>query len=160
MRISQLPWAQIHSRIEREVGVVLFTVLVFTDGGARMERVYSSHPVEYPVGGAKDVATQVAADWIAVSRDSGQTFFGPGPADLDRIFGDAELIRSLGCGSIVNIPVPDATGRTGATVSLCAPAGTYTPELIARAAEIIADATHPASEQTGRNTGAHTEGAR
>ena len=31
------------------LGVILFTVLHFTDGGTRMERVYSSHPVEYPV---------------------------------------------------------------------------------------------------------------
>ncbi len=140
------PWAEVHASIGREIGVILFTVLHFTHGGSRMERVYSSHPVEYPVGGSKDVATEVSADWIAVSRDSGELFFGPTPADLERIFQDAELIRSLGCGSILNVPVKDVEGRTWATVNLCAAEGTYTPEKIARAVQIIEDRVQTNSE--------------
>ena len=137
--VDLTPWADAHAAIEREIGVILFTVLHFTQGGARMERVYSSHPVEYPVGGSKDVTTEVAEDWIAVSRDAGMPYFGATPDDLERIFTDAELIRSLGCGSILNVPLTDAAGTTWGTVNLCAPEGTYTPQAQERACAIIAD---------------------
>ncbi|MFA4840771.1 MAG: hypothetical protein WC580_03590, partial [Agrococcus sp.] len=75
-------WAELHERVEREVGVILFTVLAFTHEGARMERIYSSHPAEYPVGGWKDVATEVSEEWIAISRDSASTFLAASPTDL------------------------------------------------------------------------------
>lgn len=143
------PWADIHAQVEREIGVILFTVLHFTDGGARMERVYSSHPVDYPVGGSKDVATEVSPEWIAVSRDAGTPYFGATPEDLERIFADAELIRSLGCGSILNVPLKNAVGRTWGTVNLCAAEGTYTPEKIYRTLEIIAHGVRTA-ENGGR----------
>lgn len=136
--VDLTPWADVHAEIEREIGVILFTVLHFTHDGTRMERVYSSHPVEYPVGGSKDVATEVSPDWIAVSRDAGTPYFGATPADLERIFADAELIRSLGCGSILNVPLKNAAGVTWGTVNLCAAEGTYTPEAIYRALEIVA----------------------
>lgn len=132
------PWAEVHAEIDREIGVILFTVLHFTDGGTRMERVYSSHPVEYPVGGSKDVATEVSPEWIAVSRDAGTPYFGASPEDLENIFADAELIRSLGCGSILNVPLKNADGHTWGTVNLCAAEGSYTQEKIDRALEIIA----------------------
>lgn len=137
--VDRTAWSEVHRRIEAEVGVILFTVLHFTDGGSRMERVYSSHPVEYPVGGSKDVATEVSADWIAISRDAGAPYFGATPADLERIFADAALIRSLGCGSILNVPLSDAAGTTWATVNLCAAEGTYTPERISRVLDILAE---------------------
>lgn len=144
------PWADVHATIEREVGVILFTVLHFTDGGTRMERAYSSHPVEYPVGGSKDVATEVSPDWIAVSRDAGAPYFGATPADLERVFADAELILSLGCGSILNVPLTDAAGVTWGTVNLL-PSGTYSPEAVERAIAIVGDGVRTrASEREGR----------
>jgi hypothetical protein len=137
--VDLTPWATVHADIQREVGVILFTVLHFTADGARMERVYSSHPTEYPVGGSKDVATEVSPDWIAVSRDAGAPYFGATPADLERIFADAELIRSLGCGSILNVPLKDSAGRTWGTVNLCAAEGSYSPEKIDRALAIVTE---------------------
>ena len=74
--VDMTSWADVHAEIEREVGVILFTVLRFTHGGTRMERVYSSHPAEYPVGDTKEVATEVSPDWIALSRDAGTPYFG------------------------------------------------------------------------------------
>lgn len=148
------PWAETHAAIEREVGVILFTVLHFTHCGTRMERIYSSHPVEYPVGGSKDVATEVSPDWIAVSRDAGTPYFGSTPEDLKRVFADADLIRSLGCGCILNVPVRNSVGRTWATVNLCAAEGAYTPEKIYRALEIIAHGVRMA-ENGGRRRSPH-----
>lgn len=147
------PWGDVHAEVQREVGVILFTVLHFTQGGALMERVYSSHPDEYPVGGSKDVASNVSAEWLAVSRDAGEPYFGATPADLERIFADAALIRSLGCGSILNVPLKNVLGRTWATVNLCAAEGTYTPESIYRILEIIGSGVRTTAERGTRAEG-------
>lgn len=140
-------WAAMHAAVSRDVGVILCTVLVFTRGGTRMERVYSSHPQEYPVGGWKVVATEVSPDWIAATRDSDGVFVAQTGAEIDRIFGDAELIRSLGCGAIVNIPLRRADGSNWATVNLLGPEHGYPPESIAAAERIVAE-TSPAESAT------------
>lgn len=146
-------WAELHERVEREVGVILFTVLAFTHGGSRMERIYSSHPVEYPVGGWKDVATEVSDEWIAVSRDSASTFLAATPTDLRAIFADAQLIESLGIGSILNVPLRRPDGTNWGTVNMCGAEGTYTPERIALAERIITELAPQAPSTTD------TEGA-
>lgn len=138
------PWAQVRDAVTEELGVILCTVLVFTHGGARMERIFSSHPVEYPVGGWKDVATEVSPDWIAATRDAAGVFVAQTPAELDRIFGDAALIRSLGCGSILNLPLQRQDGTNWGTVNLCAPAGAFTPAAVDRAQQIVAEAAEAA----------------
>lgn len=146
-------WSELHARIEREVGVILFTVLAFTRGGTRMERIYSSHPSEYPVGGAKDVATEVSPEWIAITRDSASTFLAASPAELESIFADSELIASLGVGSILNVPLRRGDGSNWGTVNLCGAEGTYTPERVALAERIIDELAPPAPGST------RTEGA-
>ena len=141
-------WAELHERIEREVGVILFTVLAFTRGGSRMERIYSSHPVEYPVGGWKDVATEVSPEWIAISRDSASTFLAATPADLRSIFADSALIESLGVGSILNVPLRRPDGTNWGTVNMCGAEGTYTPERVAVAERLIDELAPPAPSTT------------
>ncbi|MGY3128260.1 GAF domain-containing protein [Agrococcus sp. UYP33] len=136
-------WSEPHRRIEHEVGVILFTVLAFTRGGTRMERIYSSHPAEYPVGGWKDVATEVSPAWIAISRDSASTFLAATPAELETIFADHGLIASLGVGSILNVPLRRADGSNWGTVNLCGAEGTYTPERVALAERIIDELAPP-----------------
>lgn len=145
--LDAVDWASIHHTIEQEVGVTLFTVLRFTEGGAVMERIYSSHADEYPVGGTKQVATQVSPDWVAACRDSGEPFLGVTPADLDRIFDDASMIKSLGCGSILNVPIPGPDGVPLATVNMCAPEGTYIPTAQERAVQIIDAGVESARQQ-------------
>lgn len=136
-------WSELHRRIEHEVGVILFTVLAFTRGGTRMERIYSSHPAEYPVGGWKDVATEVSPAWIAISRDSASTFLAARPTELETIFADHGLIASLGVGSILNVPLRRADGSNWGTVNLCGAEGTYTPERVALAERIIDELAPP-----------------
>jgi GAF domain-containing protein len=54
---------------------------------------------------------------------------------VDRIFKDSELIRSLGCGSIINAPIVDG-GTTVAALNILDAAGTYTDDDVATAVEI------------------------
>jgi hypothetical protein len=121
--------------VQEELGVKLFTVLAFRDEGAVMERIFSSHPVEYPTGGRKVVARDVAPDWLAACLTEQVPFFGRTPEDVDRIFKDAELIRSLGCGSIINAPIVDG-GTTVAALNILDGAGAYTDDDVTKAVEI------------------------
>lgn len=130
-------WREAHERVARELDVVMFTVLRFTDGGATMERVYSSHPDAYPVGGTKDVATQVSSEWTAVARDAGRPMLMATPADIRRVFGDAATILGLGIGALVNVPIVDR-GRVVGSVSVSGPAGAYDEADVMRAVALLA----------------------
>jgi hypothetical protein len=116
---------EIEQAVKDEVGFKLFTILVFRAQGQEMERIYSSHPVEYPVGGRKDVSRDVARDWLDASLVQQVPFFGPTQADVVRIFKDAELIASLGCGSIINAPILDGE-TTVAALNVLNAEGAYT----------------------------------
>lgn len=125
----------LYELVQEQLGVKLFTVLAFRDEGTVMERIFSSHPVEYPPGGRKVVARDVAADWLAACLTEQVPFFGRTPEDVDRIFKDSELIRSLGCGSIINAPIVDR-GTTVAALNILDAAGAYTDNDVDTAVEI------------------------
>ena len=97
--------AEVHETVRAEMGVKLFTILAFTEGGQALHRIYSSHPQQYPVGGRKDVAADVAADWVTRCRYEQAPYFGATREDVRRVFTDSALIESLGCGSIINVPI-------------------------------------------------------
>lgn len=134
-------WEAMHAAVAREGDVILCTVLIFTHGGTRMERVYSSHPAEYPVGGWKDVATEVSPAWIAATRDSDGVFVAQTVAEIERVFADAALIRALGCGSIVNIPLRRDDGSNWATVNILGPEHGFSSENTAALERIVAATT-------------------
>lgn len=121
--------------VQEQLGVRLFTVLAFRDGGTVMERIFSSHPTEYPPGGRKVVARDVAPDWLAACLTEQVPFFGRTPEEVDRIFKDSELIRSLGCGSIINAPIVDR-GITVAALNILDVEGAYTDDDVTTAVEI------------------------
>lgn len=121
--------------VREEMGVKLFTVLAFRDNGAVMERIFSSHPTEYPLGGRKVVSRDVAPDWLAACLTEQVAFFGQTPDDVDRIFKDAELIRSLGCGSIINAPIVDK-GTTVAALNILDAEGSYREDDVTTAIDI------------------------
>ncbi len=121
--------------VERDPGARLFTILGFINNGRTMCRLYSSRPREYPVGGTKDVDQDVASEWIQVAVHEQQPFFGSTIDDLRRVFGDADLIRSLGCGSIINAPII-MEGRTIGALNILDAEGVYTDRSVRRATEI------------------------
>ena len=115
---------EVHRAVSDEIGVNLFTILAFTDEGRTMHRIYSSHPEEYPVGGKKDVARDVASDWIARCVEQQSTYFGRTRVDVERIFVDAALIAGLGCSSIINAPII-GDGVTIGALNILDAEGTY-----------------------------------
>lgn len=94
------------------VGHKLFTLL-YVDG-QEVARVYSNQPEAYPVFGRKPMGP---TPWGKLVMEGRQPFLGK---DMDAIrwaFFDHELIASLGCGSVINIPII-YSGETIGTMNL------------------------------------------
>jgi GAF domain-containing protein len=92
----------IDQAVARLVGHRLLTLLVVVDGGAEVERIYSSNPNAYPLTGRKPMGPTPWGEHIIKGR---QPWHGRTMADIRWAFPDHLLIESLGCGSCINIPV-------------------------------------------------------
>ncbi|GAA4987008.1 hypothetical protein HD597_007419 [Nonomuraea thailandensis] len=128
---------ELEERVRREVGVRLFTVLAWVPERRALRRVHSSHPEQYPVGGEKTV--EVAQDWLAVCIEERRPFFGDRAA-VRRIFADHELIESLGCSSIINVPVIGDDGEVLGVLNILDAEGAYDDASVAAAQDIAKDA--------------------
>ncbi|MFI7118806.1 GAF domain-containing protein [Amycolatopsis sp. NPDC049868] len=120
----------VEDKTRATIGVRLFTVLAWVPERRALRRVHSSHPVEYPVGGEKTV--EVAAGWLERCITGQEPYFGPDSAAVREIFADHELIDSLGCGAVINVPVVD-DGRTLGVLNLLDAEGHYDDESVAMA---------------------------
>ncbi|MEV0313293.1 GAF domain-containing protein [Nonomuraea fuscirosea] len=129
---------ELEETVRREVGVRLFTVLAWVPERRALRRVHSSHPVEYPVGGEKTV--EVAQGWLATCIERGEPYFGRDRAAEREIFADHELIESLGCGSIVNVPVIGTDGGVLGVLNILDAEGRYDDDSVAAARAIAAKA--------------------
>jgi hypothetical protein len=140
---------EVQQAVNDEVGFKLFTILVFRDSGKTMERIHSSHPEEYPVGGRKDVARDVAGDWLKACLEEQRPFFGRTAEDVARIFKDSELIASLGCGSIINAPIlQDET--TVAALNVLDAEGAYTDQDVEKILDIAKRSSTAILEAAGK----------
>ncbi|MEM7442244.1 MAG: GAF domain-containing protein [Pseudomonadota bacterium] len=85
------------------VGHKLFTMMFLDEARNEAARVYSNQPDAYPVGGRKQLGEMTG--WGHHVLDGRQPYLGRTEADIKWAFFDYELIISLGCGSVINIPV-------------------------------------------------------
>jgi hypothetical protein len=106
------------------LGHRLFTGLLYRAETGESERVYTSHPAAYPVGGRKAVRETT---WTARVFGERRAYVGRGPEDIRAAFLDHELIFSLGCQSVLNLPVV-FDGRVLGTVNLLHQAAWYTED--------------------------------
>ena len=95
-------------RASREsVGHALFTITRFDPATLEVERVHSSNPVAYPVGGRKQKRDTEFSRRILLR---GEMLVCEGDAGIVAIFDDHAHIRSLGLHSSINVPVLSANG--------------------------------------------------
>jgi GAF domain-containing protein len=95
-------FAALDRALGEALGHKLFTILrVHADRG-ESERLYTSQPVAYPVGGRKPLTPTVWSRRVLGER---QPYIGRTADDIRAHFFDHELIASLGCASILNLPV-------------------------------------------------------
>ena len=109
---------------QRTIGHRLFTVMRLHLADAEVERVYSSDPASYPVGGRKPKG---GTEWGAQVLDRGEIFLAATQDEVRTAFADYELIFSLGIGAILNLPIR-FRGRSLGTLNLCHEAGWFRDE--------------------------------
>ena len=111
--------------LEAALGAVLghrlFTLMRYHARTGESERIYTSHPREYPVGGKKALNPTA---WTEQVLRRQQPYLGRTPADVQAVFFDHTLIASLGCGSVLNLPVV-WDGRVLGTINLLHEANWY-----------------------------------
>jgi GAF domain-containing protein len=114
------------------VGVKLFTVMTSDTGRKVSERIYSNMPEAYPVSGTKPYNE---THWSDITLRQKRTFVANTIDDIAEVFDDHELIKSLGCESVINVPII-VDGLVLGTINCLHEAGFYTEERV-RAADAL-----------------------
>lgn len=114
------------------VGVKLFTVMAHDGKKGVASRIYSNMPDAYPVSGTKPANE---TDWSRQVIREKRTFVANDIEGIAAVFSDHELIRSLGCESVINVPIV-VGGAVLGTINCLHEAGYYTPERV-EAAEAL-----------------------
>ncbi len=117
---------------EEIVGVKLFTVTIRDPVMRVARRIYSNMPDAYPVSGTKP---SNESDWSRHVIVEKRTFVANDIEGIAKVFSDYELIQSLGCESVINVPVV-LYGNVRGTINCLHEAGFYTPEKV-QAAEAL-----------------------
>lgn len=125
---------QTFDALAADPGVVLFTALQWIPETSTLRRIFTSHPDEYPVGAEKTV--EISAGWLDAVIAGKKPFLAADLKALRDVFTDVELIRSLGCGAVINLPVL-SDGAIVGVLALLDAEGTYTDHSVSTAAAIV-----------------------
>ena len=124
-------WKALQNLTGAIAGFKLFTVMTVDLTNEVARRAYSNHPVDYPVSGTKPIHYD---SWFEIVHTQHKLFVANTIADIAKVFSDYEKIWSLGCGSVVNLPVI-IEGQLAATINMLHEEHYYNParvELIER----------------------------
>ena len=108
-------------------GVTLFTIMRLNREKGVAERIFSNMPDAYPAGGEKPMEPN---KWTEIVEEREQTFVANTIEEIAEVFGDHELIQSLGCESVMNVPI-NIRGQVVGTLNCLNVAGHFTPERVA-----------------------------
>ncbi|ASW00930.1 GAF domain-containing protein [Paraburkholderia aromaticivorans] len=117
----ELVWQTIEQALTQVYGQRLFTVLAYDEQSRRLGRLHSNRPDINPVGGFKRVTE---SRWVDHVLHRGEIFVGSTREDIKAVFSEYEVLWSIGCESVLNIPVRK-NGLTIGTMNLLAGAGQY-----------------------------------
>lgn len=129
------------------IGHRLFTVMRFDAAHMVVERVYSSNPEAYPIGGRKPKRD---SEWRRRVLEKGEVFIGHDSDDIRWVFDDSALILSLGLTAVLNVPIK-SEGRVVGTMNMLDQTAHYKVQdaeigaVIADALANVVDARSPAS---------------
>ena len=116
-------WKALRELTAAVAGFKLFTVMTVDLVHEEARRAYSSHPVDYPVSGTKPIHYD---SWFEIVHKQHKPFVANTIADIAKVFPDHEKIWSLGCGSVVNLPVI-IDGQLAATINMLHEEHYYNP---------------------------------
>ena len=95
-------YAALEALTKSLVGVKLFTIMTSDTTDKVSERIYSNMPDVYPVSGTKPYND---THWSDITLNQKRTFVANSIEDIAAVFDDHELIQSLGCESVINVPI-------------------------------------------------------
>jgi hypothetical protein len=119
-------WTALQSLAQAAVGAKLFTVMQIDWARDVAARVHTSDPVSYAVSGTKPINR---THWFEIVHVERRAFVANTIEEIAKVFPDHETIASLGCGSVVNLPVVIADELAG-TVNLLHEEHFYTPQRV------------------------------
>lgn len=125
-------YAALEQLVKGIVGAKLFTIMTADTSDKQAERIYSSMPDVYPVSGTKPYNE---TEWSEITLNRKDTFVANTIEDIAKVFDDHELILSLGCESVINVPVI-IDGEVVGTLNCLHDRDYYTEERI-RAADAL-----------------------
>ena len=108
------------------VGAKLFTVTLQDPATGGSTRAYSNMPDAYPVSGTKPADM---TDWSRQVLVLKRTFVANDIDSIAAVFPDHALIKSLGCESVINVPIV-VGGEVLGTINCLHEAGFYTKERV------------------------------
>ena len=88
--------------IKHIIGHKLFTLTVIDRSTKYVERVYSNNKKIYPLLGTKPIPNNAWTRKVIIEK---KQFLASNFKEIKKLFFDYEIIQSLGCGSIINIPI-------------------------------------------------------
>ena len=92
------------------IGHKLFTILKFDKINSKLESIYKSNTREYPLKCKKDVIRNF---WQVQVLEKGIVYIGYNSQDIKNSFSDFDLIKKLGCSSVLIIPVKSGDNIKG-----------------------------------------------
>jgi hypothetical protein len=120
-RSNQAFWSELERSLTEVFGQRLFTVLAYDADSSRLCRLYSNRQEINPIGGIKRV-TQ--SRWTQQVLQRGEILIGSTREDIKSVFSEYEVLWSIDCESVLNIPVR-RRGVTVGTLNLLDAAGKY-----------------------------------
>ena len=130
---AEAGFAALQKLTEDTVGVKLFTYMTVDMKNELARRAYTSDAANYPTSGTKPIHYD---DWFDIVHKQHACFVANSIDDIAKVFPDYELIDSLGCQSVVNMPVV-LGGELVGTVNMLHVADYYTPERVAQIRDVL-----------------------
>jgi len=124
---------ELHDAVIKAVGARLFTISAMNMQEAVARRAYTSHPIDYPNTGVKEI---FADEWTEHVMKGGKSFIANTTAEFVPYFPDHAQINALGCHSAMNIPVFDA-GEVIGTVNLLDDEMHFAPAVAEKAEALV-----------------------
>lgn len=118
---------------QASVGAKLFTIMTVDMAADVARRAYTSDPVNYPASGTKPINY---GPWFDVVHKRREYFVANTIEDIAQVFFDHELINTLGCQSVINMPIVIGDELV-ATMNILDVEGYYTPERVQMVRELL-----------------------
>ena len=117
------------------VPVRLWTVMSVDHDAGLARRAYTNMSEAYPASGTKPMMQNA---WSDLVRGQHKCFVANTLVEIAEVFPDHALIGSLGCGSVLNIPIVH-DGQLIGTVNLLDAEHHFTPECVQTCQDVLTD---------------------